>query len=71
MSTEVARWYGAGRIARVGLVVNEEEYRDGNPDRVFKVWPTTVDRDAYRHAMSNELTATGFAASRIVQAHGY
>lgn len=57
------------RLSR--LVVNEEEYRDGNPDRAFKVWPTTVDRDAYRHAMSNELTATGYAASRIVQAHEY
>ena len=59
----------ARRLSR--LVVNEEEYRDGNPDRAFKVWPTTVDRDAYRHAMSNDLTATGFAASRVVQAHEY
>lgn len=57
------------RLSR--LVANEEEYRDGNPDHAFKVWPTTVDRDAYRHAMSNELAATGYAASRIVQAHEY
>ena len=57
------------RLSR--LVANEEEYRDGNPDHAFKVWPTTVDRDAYRHAMSNDLAATGYAASRIVQAHEY
>ncbi len=59
----------ARRLLR--LVVNEEEYRDGNADRAFKVWPTTVDRDAYRHAMSNDLTATSFAGSRVVQAHEY
>ncbi|MCY4428840.1 MAG: DUF262 domain-containing protein [Rhodospirillales bacterium] len=57
------------RLSR--LVVNEEEYRAGNPDHAFKVWPTTVDRDAYRHAMSNESTTTGYAGARIVQAHEY
>ena len=53
------------------LVSNGEEYRDGNQDHAFKVWPTAVDRIAFRHAMSNELSATDYAASRIVQAHGY
>ena len=53
------------------LVINGEEYLNGNPDHAFKVWPTTVDRDAFRHAMSNELAATNYANSRIVQAHEY
>ena len=53
------------------LVANGEEYRDGNPDHAFKVWPTTVDRVAFRHAMSNELSATDYMGSRIVQAHEY
>ena len=53
------------------LVTNGEEYLNGNPDHAFKVWPTTVDRDAFRHAMSNELTAANYANSRIVQAHEY
>ena len=53
------------------LVANGEEYRDGNQDHAFKVWPTAVDRIAFRHAMSNELSATDYAASRIVQAHEY
>ena len=53
------------------LVANGEEYLNGNPDHAFKVWPTTVDRDAFRHAMSNELEAAKYANSRIVQAHEY
>ena len=53
------------------LVTNGEEYLNGNSDHAFKVWPTTVDRDAFRHAMSNELAATNYASSRIVQAHEY
>ena len=59
----------AKRLA--ALVVNPEEFRDGDPDNGFKVWPTVVDRIAFRHAMSNALSATAFAASRIVQAHDY
>lgn len=53
------------------LVANGEEYLDGDEDHAFKVWPTTVDRIAFRHAMSNELSSTSHAASRIVQAHEY
>ena len=53
------------------LVENREEYRDGNPDNAFKVWPTVFDRVAFRHAMSNDMSATDHAASRIVQAHDY
>ena len=53
------------------LVANGEEYLDGDPDHAFKVWPTTVDRIAFRHAMRNELSATEYTTSRIVQAHEY
>ena len=59
----------AKRLA--ALVANREEYCDGKPDHAFKVWPTVVDRVAFRHAMSNELSATDYVASRIVQAHEY
>ena len=53
------------------LVENQKEFRDGDPDNGFKVWPTVVDRIAFRHAMSNDLSARDYAASRIVQAHDY
>ena len=53
------------------LVANGEEYLDGDQDHAFKVWPTTVDRVAFRHAMRNELSARDHATSRIVQAHDY
>lgn len=55
----------------VALVANGEEYLNDNPNHAFKVWPTTVDRDAFRHAMSNEMKPANYANSRIVQAHEY
>ncbi len=59
----------AKRLA--ALVANGEEYLNENPNHAFKVWPTTVDREAFRHAMSNEMTPAKYANSRIVQAHEY
>ena len=53
------------------LVANGEQYRNGNPDYTFKVWPTVVDRAAFRQAMRNDLTAIGHADSRVVQAHEF
>lgn len=53
------------------LVANGEEYIDENPDFAFKVWPTTVDRPAFRRAMDNGLSATEHTNSQIVQAHDY
>ena len=53
------------------LVVNREEYCGGKPDHAFKVWPTVVDQDAYRHAMRGDLSAGDHAKSRIVQAREY
>ena len=53
------------------LVENPEAYQDGDKDNAFKVWPTAVDRAAFRHAMHNDLSATAHSDSRIVQAHDY
>ena len=63
----------ARRLA--SLVLNAEEFRDEkNPDSKFKVWPTVTDREAFRHAMSNELSASAsdtYPKSPIVKAHKY
>ncbi len=53
------------------LVANGDDYLDGDRDHAFKVWPTMIDRVAFRHAMRNDLSATGHTNSRIVQAHSY
>ena len=53
------------------LVDNRQEFRDGDEDNAFKVWPTAVDRAAFRHAMSADLPGAEHTASRIVQAHDY
>ena len=59
----------ANRLAQ--LVANGKDYWHGKPDNDFKVWPTVVDRKAFKNVMSDELAASGYAASRIVQAHEY
>ena len=38
---------------------------------IFKLWPTTGDRQPFRHAMHNGLAIDKFAGSGIVQAHEY
>ena len=54
------------------LVANREEHRNGKLDYAFKVWPTVVDRAAFKHTMmSEEQPLTTYAASRIVRAHTY
>ena len=59
----------AKRLA--ALVDNQEEFRDGEADNAFKVWPTVIDRDAFRQAMRNDLSSDDHTESRIVQAHNY
>ena len=59
----------AKRLA--ALVENPDAFHDGDNDNAFKVWPTAVDRAAFRHAMHNDLSAAEHATSRIVQAHDY
>ena len=59
----------AARLAE--LVKNSIKHRGGDPDLAFKVWPTLVDRAAFTHAMSNDLSANDHAQSLIVMAHEY
>jgi len=51
------------------LVLNDEDFAEG--DDVFKIWPTSGDRDAFRAAMTNNHTAEGFEDSKVVQAHEF
>jgi len=53
------------------LVENREEFRDDDATNAFKVWPTAVDREAFRHAINTDLPGDEYTASRIVQAHDY
>ena len=59
----------AKRLA--ALVANGDAFLEEDRDHAFKVWPTTVDRKPFRHAMNNDLVATDYVHSRIVQAHNY
>ncbi len=59
----------AGRLSE--LVVNNWLYCNENPDLKFKVWPTVVDREAFRCAMSNELSTVEHTTSRVVHAHDF
>lgn len=53
------------------LVVNDEYYAETDADSKFKVWPTLVDQEAFRRAMSNDLAVAGCEESPIVQAHEF
>ena len=50
------------------LVINDENLV-GNEDEIFKLWPTSNDREAFKHAMHNGLAADDYEYSLIVQAH--
>jgi len=53
------------------LVTNPPVFTHGDPDKVFKVWPTINDQDSFRHAMRNDLSSDEHRESRIVQAHNF
>ncbi len=53
------------------LVTNPEVFLQGDSDNAFKVWPTINDQDAFRHAMSNDLSSEEYRTSRIVRAHNF
>jgi hypothetical protein len=55
----------ARRLSR--LVLNA--WADG--DSTFKLWPTSLDRNAFRAAMTNATSPAGFEQSPIVQAHDF
>ena len=52
------------------LVTNDEDFVE-NQDHIFKLWPTTNDREAFRRAMHNGLATDGYEESLIVRAHDY
>jgi len=53
------------------LIFNDEDYAESDPDCVLKVWPTLVDRDAFRHVIYNQSIDEDFDDSLIVQAHEF
>ena len=53
------------------LVTNDEELIGEESNHIFKMWPTRIDREAFRHAMDNGLAVNDFEDSRIVQAHDF
>ena len=48
-------------------MLNDEDFAEG--DDIFKIWPTSGDRDAFRATMTNGQTTEGFENSKVVQAH--
>ena len=60
-----------GSARRLSMFVTNMGPQVANDDDVFKLWPTTGDREAFRHAMHNGLAADRFEDSLIVQAHEY
>ena len=67
---EQDEWHKEAKQLRK-LVANDEDYAEVNPDNIFKVWPTLVDQEAFRHAMANHLVIEGFEDAPIVQAHEF
>lgn len=59
-----------GRLLRKA-VLNDEDLTGSDPDNSFKIWPTLVDREAFRRAMSNDLDVDGLDDAAIVQAHQF
>jgi len=53
------------------LVLNDEDIVGTNSDHEFKIWPTNLDRGAFRDAMRNDVPTSSSQDSRIVQAHEY
>lgn len=68
---EIFEEQGLGAASRrlSNIVLNNEDYWGGNPDRKFKVWPTIMDQEAFRYAMSNELPNEEYGEANIVRAH--
>ncbi len=60
-----------GVAARLSKLVTNDESLVGDADEIFKLWPTSNDREAFRHAMHNGYATDGYEDSLIVQAHEY
>ena len=70
---EVARESGLEDASEAlrDLVLNKSRYAKRDPDFIFKLWPTTTDRAAFRAVMSNHSSHKEHAKSPVVQAHQY
>lgn len=53
------------------FVINPDHRVGNNEEHIFKLWPTSRDREAFKHAMDNGSPTNAFENSRIVQAHEY
>ena len=53
------------------LVLNPRAYIGSEPNLAFKLWPTRLDQEAFRHAMQNDLDSGEHSSSRIVMAHNF
>lgn len=53
-----------------GLVANDDDFVEVDEDH-FKVWPTRADREAFRHAMHNDLPTKEHEDSPLVEAHNF
>ena len=58
-----------GVSTRLSKLVTNDENLVEDKDHIFKLWPTTNDRDAFRHAMNNGLATDDYEDSLIVEAH--
>ena len=68
----VSEEHGIERVAaRLSKLVTNDENLVGDEDNIFKLWPTTYDREAFRHAMHDGLATDDYETSLIVQAHEY
>lgn len=61
----------AERLRDLVEIPERHRHNSANPDDAFKVWPTLVDRGAFRQAMRNDLSRGEFKNSRVVAAHNY
>ncbi len=52
------------------LVANDDDFVEVDEDH-FKVWPTRADREAFRHAMHNDLPTKEHEDSPLVEAHNF
>ena len=51
------------------LIRNEEQSGNSDPHHIFKVWPTVIDHDAFREALTED--QSNFGDSPIVKAHQF
>lgn len=53
------------------LVRNDEYFARKDPSKVFKLWPTTQDREPFRAVMTNGAPTAPYSGSAVVQCHDY